>query len=176
MPNKNPNQSGLNRSGRTPKGYERLEIKGPPEVLAAYKANCDRLRVQYSETAIGLMQRWIDGQNQLQAQEQSTMNNLEWVATLKKGDRVTYAYGGTASSHPPCHATIVKRGKSFVEVSVDEFSPDARSRFNKAGLQRFQSMSYFLFLAPIEDYDRISARAAAIKASIDADKAKYDRP
>jgi hypothetical protein len=101
------------------------------------------------------------------------VENPEWIATLKKGDSVTYAYGGNASGHPPSKATVRGKGKTFIEVFVDSHSSAFPQRLGRGGIQGHVQSNCFKYLAPIEQFDAIAENAEKTKAWIEADLARY---
>jgi hypothetical protein len=102
-----------------------------------------------------------------------SVENPDWIATLKKGDRVTYAYGGNASGHPPSKATVRGKGKTFIEVFVDSHSSAFPQRLGRGGIQGSVQSNCFKCLAPIEQFDAIAEDAAQQREWVVAEDEKY---
>ncbi len=102
-----------------------------------------------------------------------SVENPDWIAALKKGDRVTYAYGGSASGHPPSKATIRGKGKNIIEVFVDSHASAFPARLGRGGIQGFTEANYFMYLAPIEQFDAIAEDAAQRREWLVEEDKKY---
>lgn len=74
-----------------------------------------------------------------------------WISTLKRGDIVIHAYGGTAANLKPVKCVVVAVGRNFVDVRSKDNR--IRRRFNNTGCINFPQKGYCYFLAPIGDGD-----------------------